>query len=73
VSRFASALGRVLDDPNYSAELGRRAQRRVQEAFSLDAVGEQLRAVVFPGTEPGGNPERRSPAGPADVGEGPPG
>jgi hypothetical protein len=40
------ALGRLLDDPVLSAELGRRALRRVEEAFSPDAVGRQLRVAL---------------------------
>lgn len=44
---FASALGRILDDPEHGAELGRRARRRVEQAFSLDTVGQQLRAAML--------------------------
>jgi glycosyltransferase involved in cell wall biosynthesis len=43
---FTAALGRLLDDPGYRVELGRRARRRAAEAFSLEAVGRQLRAVL---------------------------
>jgi starch synthase len=39
---FAAALGRVLDDPGFGRELGRRARQRVEHAFSLEAVGRQL-------------------------------
>lgn len=45
---FAAALGRVLDDPAWSAELGRRARRRIEEAFSPQAVGRQLQAALSP-------------------------
>jgi starch synthase len=43
---LAAALGRLLDDAPLAAELGRRARRRVEDAFSLDAVGRQLRAAL---------------------------
>jgi glycosyltransferase involved in cell wall biosynthesis len=46
VEAFAAALGRLLDDPALGAELGRRARRRTEAAFSLDAVGRQLRAAL---------------------------
>lgn len=39
---LAGALGRVLDDPDLSLELGRRARRRVEEYCSLESVGRQL-------------------------------
>jgi glycosyltransferase involved in cell wall biosynthesis len=48
VAGLAVALGRMLDDPAHSAELGRRAARRVREACSFDAVGQQLRAALLP-------------------------
>lgn len=44
---LAAALGRVLDDDGYRAELGHRALRRAQSAFSLVAVGAQLRAALL--------------------------
>lgn len=44
---FAAALETVLDDPARRAELGRRARQRAADAFSLDAVGRQLRAVLL--------------------------
>jgi glycosyltransferase involved in cell wall biosynthesis len=43
---FAEALGRILDDPVLGRELGRRARERVEQAFSLEAVGRQLRGVL---------------------------
>lgn len=46
-SAFAEALGRVLDDARLSTELGARARRRVEHAFSLEAVGRQLREVLL--------------------------
>jgi len=39
---LGAALGRVLDDPDFSTELGRRARRRVEEFCSLESVGRQL-------------------------------
>jgi glycosyltransferase involved in cell wall biosynthesis len=48
VAGLARALGRLLDDPDLSAELGRRASRRVREACSLDSVGRQLRGALLP-------------------------
>ena len=47
LAAFTAALGRLLDDPAYRVELGRRARRRAAEAFSLEAVGRQLRAVLL--------------------------
>lgn len=43
---FGLALGRVLDDESFGRELGRRARCRVEEAFSLEAVGRQLKDVL---------------------------
>jgi glycosyltransferase involved in cell wall biosynthesis len=40
---LATALEELLADEARRLELGRRARRRVEEAFSLDSVGEQLR------------------------------
>jgi starch synthase len=39
---LAEALGRMLDDRELSRELGLRARRRVETAFTLEAVGRQL-------------------------------
>jgi glycosyltransferase involved in cell wall biosynthesis len=44
---FTAALAALLDDPGRRAELGVRARRRAAEAFSLDAVGSQLREVML--------------------------
>ena len=44
---LAAELGRLLDDPVRSQELGRLARRRIEEHFSLEAVGAQLRAFVL--------------------------
>jgi len=43
---LASALARLLDDAALAGELGRRARRRVEERFSLAAVGAQLREFL---------------------------
>lgn len=42
VAAFSTALSRLMDNPNWRCELGMYARRRVEEAFSLDAVGQQL-------------------------------
>ena len=39
---LAAALGRVIEDPELSGELGRRARARVEEHCSLESVGRQL-------------------------------
>ncbi|MFP5270917.1 glycosyltransferase family 4 protein [Coleofasciculus sp.] len=44
---LALALGRVLDDPAWRCELGKRARHRVETSFSLEAVGKQLRDFLF--------------------------
>jgi starch synthase len=43
-SALALALGRVLDNPAWSRELGKRARSRIEACFSLESVGKQLRA-----------------------------
>lgn len=40
---LAKALGRILDDEDWSRELGKRARRRVENFFSLERIGQQLR------------------------------
>lgn len=42
VDAFTAALRRVLDQPAWTAELGQLARRRVESAFSLEAVGQQI-------------------------------
>jgi glycosyltransferase involved in cell wall biosynthesis len=44
---FTAALAALLADPERRAALGRRARHRALEAFSLDAVGRQLREVLL--------------------------
>jgi glycosyltransferase involved in cell wall biosynthesis len=44
---LAGALARLLDDEPLRQELGRRARRRAETAFSLDAVGRQLREFLI--------------------------
>lgn len=46
-SMLAKALGALLDDDDWRIALGRRARRRVEEQFSLEAVGAQLRAFLI--------------------------
>jgi glycosyltransferase involved in cell wall biosynthesis len=49
---LAMALGELLADDERRADLGRRARRRVEEHFSLEAVGVQLRAFLVDRTAP---------------------
>jgi glycosyltransferase involved in cell wall biosynthesis len=44
---LATALCRLVDDPALRREMGQRARRRVEHAYSLDAVGQQLRTVLL--------------------------
>jgi glycosyltransferase involved in cell wall biosynthesis len=44
---LALALGRVLDDEAWGRELGKRARSRVEECFSLEVVGKQMRDFLF--------------------------
>jgi glycosyltransferase involved in cell wall biosynthesis len=46
---LAGALGRLLDNEDWSRELGRRARRRIETSFSLEAVGKQLRTFLCNG------------------------
>jgi starch synthase len=46
---LALALGRFLDDPSWSREVGRLARRRIVSAFAPEVVGRQLRAFFWPG------------------------
>jgi starch synthase len=47
---LASAVGRLLDDPDRRRALGERARRRAESQFSLEATGQSLRA--FLGVDP---------------------
>ena len=58
VDAFADALGRMLDDPVLGAELGGLARRRIEAAFSPEAVGRQLLAAL-PGAAACRGEERR--------------
>ncbi len=42
---LARAIGQVLDDQTLRYELSDRARQRVEEHFSLDSIGEQLRMI----------------------------
>jgi glycosyltransferase involved in cell wall biosynthesis len=44
---LAEALGRLIDDPALTEQLGRAARRTADERFSLDAVGRRLREVLL--------------------------
>jgi glycosyltransferase involved in cell wall biosynthesis len=46
-AELARALGRLLDDDAWRLELGKRARRRIEAEFSLEAVGRQLRAFLL--------------------------
>ena len=47
VGAFAQALSRVLDDQVLRIELGKRARCRIEQYFSLEAVGQQLRDFLL--------------------------
>ena len=54
---LAQSLGLLLDDPDVSQALGRIARRRVEENFSIPAVGRQLQAMLEGrGPVPSGHP-----------------
>jgi glycosyltransferase involved in cell wall biosynthesis len=44
---LALGLGRILDDEAWGRELGKRARCRMEECFSLEAIGKQLRGFLF--------------------------
>lgn len=44
---LALALGSVLDDEAWGRELGKRARCRAEECFSLEAIGKQIRNLIF--------------------------
>lgn len=46
---FADAIARLLQDNALREEVGRRARSRAESAFSLDAVGRQLREFLING------------------------
>jgi starch synthase len=48
VPALASALSGLLDDLPRARRVGRRAQERIQSAFTFPVVGAQLRALLFP-------------------------
>lgn len=64
VDAFAAAAGQVLDNPAYGVMLGHRARRRVEQAFSLDAVGRQLRAAILADSASAGRVETGGTIGP---------
>jgi starch synthase len=46
---LADGIGRLLADPALATRLGRIAERRIEEEFSLEVVGQKLRQFLFPG------------------------
>jgi glycosyltransferase involved in cell wall biosynthesis len=46
---LAAGLRRLLDDQALADRLGRIAERRIDEEFSLEVVGQRLRQFLFPG------------------------
>lgn len=42
VGAFAEALGQLLDNPDRRRELSQKARYRIESAFSLEAIGQQL-------------------------------
>jgi glycosyltransferase involved in cell wall biosynthesis len=44
---LAGALLRLLSDPHLRRSLGARARRRVEDRFSVEAVGPRLRQFLF--------------------------
>ena len=49
VGPFAAALGRALDDAEWTTAIGARARQRVAERCAPESVGRQLRAFLFRG------------------------
>jgi glycosyltransferase involved in cell wall biosynthesis len=47
VDALVVALGSLIDDPEYCAELGRRARLRAERHYSLPEVGTKLRDFMF--------------------------
>jgi glycosyltransferase involved in cell wall biosynthesis len=47
---FAGALGRLLDDAALRLKLGAAARDRVEDEFSMEAIGHRLAEVLAPGT-----------------------
>ena len=44
---LASALGRVLDNPDLRQEMGRQARLRAENAFSLESIGQRLKEFLL--------------------------
>jgi glycosyltransferase involved in cell wall biosynthesis len=45
---LAFGIDRVLNEPGLRAKLGMRSRQRAEQAFSLEAIGQQLSKVLFP-------------------------
>lgn len=48
---FANALARLIDDEDLCRALGVRARARVEESFTLEAVGARLKHILTPGAK----------------------
>ncbi|BCL37660.1 glycosyltransferase family 4 protein [Nostoc sp. MS1] len=57
---LAQALGFILDNPTWGQELGKRARDRAETAFSLEAIGQQLREFLSIQIDSGKDYERIS-------------
>ena len=51
VDALTREVGRLLDDPALARELGRRARRRTETSFSMEAIGKQLSAFLLNGRQ----------------------
>ncbi|MEP0917151.1 glycosyltransferase family 4 protein [Leptolyngbya sp. DQ-M1] len=47
-SALMQGLDRVLNEPELRTQLGARSRQRAEQAFSLEAIGQQLKQVLFP-------------------------
>jgi starch synthase len=43
---FAEALGRLIDDPHLTRQMGQAARKRVEDVFSVEVVGRQLAQLL---------------------------
>ncbi len=44
---IATALSRILENPSLAQELGQRARQRIEDSFSLETIGDQLRDFLL--------------------------
>jgi glycosyltransferase involved in cell wall biosynthesis len=47
VEALASALESILDDEAWAIELGKRARQRVEQGFSFEVIGQQIRSILI--------------------------